>query len=233
MSLKGFVLAAVVGCMASGAAAAQSFEYAVRHRHVLKDCNGRLRIDSVGVEYRTGNAKDSRKWAFADIRVLELNSPTELSIVTYEDQRMLAGKDRVFEFTLLDKKAAPQLSAFLLKHVKRPMKLAVLPVENEAPRYRIPVKRVRTLSGVRGVLKIYRDQVVYESPVEGDSRHWRMSDIERFSQPDRFRLTIVSHLPKAGGPTEVCNFQLIEDLPQEAYDYLWMRLHPSRYHPEK
>lgn len=230
MSLKNLILAALVGCTAT-VGSAQSFEYAVRHRHLLKDCSGVLRIDSGGIEYRTGDAKDNRTWEFGDIRVVEVNSPTEIAIATYEDQKRWAGKDRVFAFTLLDKKATPQLSALLLKHVKRPMKLAVLPDEDESPRYRIPVKHLRTPSGHRGVLKIYSDKVVYESSAEGDSRYWRIADIERFSQPDRFRLTIVSSLPKAGGPTEVYNFQLIEDLPQEASDYLWTRLHPS-YHPE-
>ncbi len=59
----------------------------------------------------------------------------------------------------------------------------------------------------------------------------RFGDIERFSRPDRFRFQIVSYVPKAGGPTEAYNFQLMEDLPEGAYDYLWVRLHLSSYYP--
>jgi hypothetical protein len=210
---------------------AQSFEYAVKHHHTLKDCRGTLKITPEGVEYRASHSKDSRKWTFDGIRNLEIKSPTEIAVVTYEDQKRWAGKDKVFEFTLLDKKATPELSAFLLSHVKRPMELAVLPEETEKPAFEIPVKHLHTIVGAIGVLRIYSDKVTFRSSKEGDSRYWRLADIERFSRPDRHRFQIVSYLPKSGGPTEVYNFQLMEDLPDGAYDYLWVRLHPSSYYP--
>ena len=217
--------------IASAPAWAQNFEYAVRHHHTFKDCRGTLKIDARGVEYETAHAKDGRKWKFSEIRVVEVKSPTEISIVTYEDQKRWAGKDKVFEFTLLDKKATPELSAFLLSHVKRPMELALIPESREKPAFEIPVKHLRTITGTRGVLRIYPDKVVYQSATAEDSRYWRFEDIERFSQPDRFRFQIVSYEPKAGGPTEAYNFQLMDDLPEGVYDYLWVRLHPSSYYP--
>ncbi|MBZ5497056.1 MAG: hypothetical protein LAP85_11690 [Acidobacteriia bacterium] len=211
---------------------AQSFEYAVKHRHILKDCRGTLKITPEGVEYQTSHAKDARRWKFEEIRVVEVKSPTEISVVTYEDQKRWAGKDKVFEFTLLDKQADPALSAFLLSHVKRPMELAVIPEEGEKPAFEIPVKHLHTIVGAMGMLRIYADKVIFQSSKVGDSRYWRLADIERFSQPDRFRFQVVSHVPQAGGPTEVYNFQLMEDLPDGVYDYLWLRLHPSSYYPE-
>ncbi len=211
---------------------AQEFEYKVKHHHTLKDCKGVLNINSEGLEFKASKTKDSRKWNFDDIRAFEIKSPTQISFVSYEDQKRWAGKDKVFEFTLLDKKATPELTTFLLSRVSRPMQLAIIPEEKEIPAYEIPVKHLHTISGTRGVLRIYSDKVVYITPTAGDSRYWRISDIERFSQPDRFRFEIVSYLPKAGGPTEIYNFQLIEDLPEGVYDYLWLRLHPSSYYPE-
>jgi hypothetical protein len=41
----------------------------------------------------------------------------------------------------------------------------------------------------------------------------------------------VSDVPMTGGPTEVYNFQLLEEMPAGVYDYLWIRLHPSSYYP--
>lgn len=210
---------------------AQTFEYKVLHHHTLKDCRGTLKIAPEGVEYRTPHPKDSRKWKYEEIRTLEVKSPTEISVVTYEDQKRWVGKDKVFEFTLLDKKATPELSLFLLSHVKRPMELAVIPEEGGKPAFQIPVKHLRTVVGAMGVLRIYEDRIVFQSPKAGDSRYWRLADIERVSQPDRFRFQIVSYVPKAGGPTEVYNFQLLGDLPEGALDYLWVRLHPSSYYP--
>jgi hypothetical protein len=210
----------------------QTFEYSVKHRHILKDCRGILTIGAGGVEFKATRSKDSRSWSLDDIRTFEVKSAGEISIVTYEDQKRWAGKDKIFEFKLQGKKATPELSAFLLNQIKRPMQLAVLPAETEKPAYEMPVKHLRTITGTRGVLRIYPDKVVYATATPGDSRFWRITDIQRFSQSDRFRLEIVSYLPKAGGPAETYNFQLIVDLPQGAYDYLWTRLHPSSYYPE-
>lgn len=217
--------------LATAPGRAEEFAFSVQHRHVLKDCRGVLLIKSEGVEYKASRLKDSRKWNFTDIRTLEIKSPTEISLITYEDQKRWAGKDKVFEFLLLDKKATPELSVFLLNRVPRPMKLAVIPNNLGKPEYEIPVKHLRTITGSRGTLQIYSDKVVYETTTVGDSRYWRIKDIERFSQPDRFRFEIVSYVPAAGGPTEVYNFQLIEDLPDGVNDYLWVRLHPSSYYP--
>jgi hypothetical protein len=226
------LISAVTLLIVAAPVRAQIFEYGVRHHHTIKDCRGVLKINSEGVEYAATKAKDSRKWKFDNIRTFEVKSPTEISLVTYEDQKRWLGKDKVFEFTLLDKKATPELSSFLLGHVKRPMELVVFPEDSEKPVFEIPVKHLRSITGTQGVLRIYNDKVVYQTAAKGDSRYWRISDIERFSQPDRFRFQIVSYLPKAGGPTEDYNFQLFEDLPQGVYDYLWVRLHPSSYYPE-
>lgn len=229
-SPKRLILALAVGIVCAPSIAAQVFEYPVLHRHLFKDCRGTLRISEAGVEYQTAHAKDGRKWKFDEIRTIEVNSPQSISLVTYEDQKRLAGKDRIFEFDLLGDKATPQLSAFLLQHVKRPMVLAVLP-ESGNPDFELRVKHLGTVSGAMGVLSVFPDRLIFKSSREGDSRLWRLADVERFSQPDRYRFQIVSRVPMAGGPTEVYNFQLLDDLPSGLYDYLWLRLHPSPYYP--
>jgi hypothetical protein len=223
-----FVL--LMGLFSAARSDAQTFEYKVMHHHTLKNCRGTLKITPEGVEYRTPHPKDSRKWRYEEIRTLEVKSPTEISVVTYEDQKRWVGKDKVFEFALLGKKATPELSVFLLSRVKRPMELAVIPEEGGKPAFQVPVKHLHTVVGAMGVLRIYPDRIVFQSSKVGDSRYWRLADIERFSQPDRFRFQIVSYVPKAGGPTEVYNFQLLGDLPEGVLDYLWVRLHPSSYY---
>jgi hypothetical protein len=100
------------------------------------------------------------------------------------------------------------------------------------PAFELRAKHLQTLGGAIGVLRVYPDQVVFESEKVGDSRVWRLRDIQRFGQPDRFRFQITGYVPKAGGPTEVYNFQLLEDLPDGLYDYLWVRLNPSTYNPD-
>jgi hypothetical protein len=224
-----FLLMFLCGVVGSSA---QDFQYTVQHHHTLKDCRGVLKINSDGIVFTATKGLDSRKWTFDDIRILEILSSSSISIVSYEDQKRWLGKDKVFEFTLVDKKLTPDLSLFLLNRVKRPMKIAVIPEISDKPVYELSVKHLRTITGTRGILQIYPDKVVYRTPLSRDSRYWRLQDIERFSQPDRFRFQIVSYAQKAGGPNESYDFQLIEDLPEGVYDFLWVRLHPSSYYPE-
>jgi len=212
--------------------AAQDFQFTVQHHHMMKDCRGVLKINAEGVTFTALKGKDSRKWTFASIRVMEIRSASEIAIRSYEDQKRWLGKDKVFEFRLVEKKLTAELSTFLLARVKRPLKIAVIPDVPEKPVFELPVKHLHLITGTQGILQIYTDKVVYRTDVEGDSRYWRIQDIERFSQPDRFRFQIVSYIPKAGGPNESYEFQLMEDLPEGIYDYLWVRLHPSSYYPE-
>jgi hypothetical protein len=114
--------------------------------------------------------------------------------------------------------------------VKKPMTLAVVAEGTDAV-FEILVKHLQTLGGARGVLRLYTDRVVFQSVKEKDSRVWRLGDIQGFAQPDRFRIQIRSFVPAFGGPTEVYNFQLLDDLPEGVYDFLWVRLHPSAYYP--
>jgi len=221
----------LVFLLALPCAGAENFEFEVRHHHLFRDCLGTLRITGEGVEYRTDHSKDSRRWSFSEIQTIEVRSGREIAIRSYEDQKRFAGKDRTFEFRLVAGEATPELTAFLLERVHRPMVLAVVPSSGKAV-FEIPVKHLKPVSGAMGTLRIFPDRVVFESQRDGDSRIWRFSDIQRFSQPGRFRFQIVSHVPRAGGPTETYNFQLREDLPAGVYDYLWARLHPSTYYPD-
>src|SRR5947208_345317 len=78
-------------------AAAQSYE--VRHKHLRKGTPGILRIDdaSIAFEEKGKDAKHSRVWKYEDIQQLTLG-PDELRIVTYEDNRLQLGRDRVYLF---------------------------------------------------------------------------------------------------------------------------------------
>lgn len=220
---------------AAGSFAAENqFQYSVRHHHTLRDCQGVLTITGTGVEYKAVHKNDSRKWAFDEIRLLRVESPTEISVLTYEDQKRYIGKDRTFSFKLVEGKVSGDLGPFLLARVQRPVVLAVLPQNSQdaaKPAFEMPVKHLHTVTGAMGVLRIYSDRIIFQSTREGDSRHWRLSDISRFAQPDRYRFQIVSDVPMTGGPTEVYNFQLLNELPEGVYDYLWVRLHPSSYYP--
>jgi hypothetical protein len=205
-------------------AMAQEFRYRVEHDHTIGSCKGELIISQAGVEYQTSKKEHTRKWSYTDIEMIKLRSPRKLEILTYESARMTLGRDRAFEFKVLDKEVTKEVSDFLLKRVERPLATTFVASE-EKPQYAIPVRHRRSFGGDQGTLKVYADRVVYESQKPESSRYWRWSDIKSFSLIDRYEFSITTFEPRLGGPTKTFNFDLKEQVNDAMYDYLWMRVY--------
>ncbi|MBI3951008.1 MAG: hypothetical protein HY314_11205 [Acidobacteria bacterium] len=210
----------------------QSVEFPVEHLRTLRNTRGTLLITADKIEYKTTDENDSRVWRYLDIRQIKIASPTRLEITTYEDDPRLLGRDRIFKFKLLQGQITPDVSALLMAKAPRPVATSVMPVTEGAPTFEIPVKHLHTLGGCEGVLKIYPDRVTYKSADKPtDSRFWRYSDIQNFGRPTRYRLEITTFESEFDGPTRVYNFELKENFPALAYDYLWVRVNPSGFYP--
>ena len=98
--------------------------------------------------------------------------------------------------------------------------MSLAPAAEGAPAFEVPVKHLRRFGGRIGTLKIYPDRVIFESKdMPPESRNWRYGDIQSFSQSERYRFEMISFEDKFGGP-KTYNFQLREDLPATAYDYV-------------
>jgi hypothetical protein len=220
-----FTLAvAVATLMQSGSQAlGQEFQLQVRHDHLLASCKGELIINRDGVEYRTTTKQDARNWSYTDIKMIKLGSPKEIGILTFESSKMKLGRDREFEFKLLNGEVSKEVSDFLLAYVKRPIADSVFETEG-APKYEIPVRHRHTFGGEQGVLKIYDDRVEYQSRKAESSRYWRWTDIQGISRMGPYRFSITTFEPMFGGPTKTFNFDLKERMGDEEYDYLWSRV---------
>ena len=142
------------------AARAQSFEFPVEHQHTLRNCRGTLYIGTDKIEYRTAHKEDARVWRYIDIRQIKVKSPTTLAITSYEDQKRMLGRDRIFKFKLLDVQISPEVSALLVEKAKYPVATSVLPEAAEPPKYELAVKHLHTFGGCEGVLQIYTDRVI-------------------------------------------------------------------------
>lgn len=218
---------------AAGPASAQSYELPVEHEHMFRNCRGTLVITPEGIEYRTAHKEDARAWRYTDLRQIKIESPTRIELAPYEDQKRMLGRDRVFKFKALEGEITSEISALLVERATRPVVTSVAPVTEDAPVFEAPVKHLRRFGGCVGTLRIYPDRVVYESEeTPSNSRHWRYGDIQNFSQSERYRFEIVSFEDKFGGP-KAYNFQLREELPPTAYDYVWARVYPSKFRREE
>ena len=225
--LRWFVVVGSVFWLAPSAFA-QSFTLQVEHEHTLRNCRGTLIITPENIEYQTAEKRDAQSWEYSEIRQLTVVSPIALELATYEDQPRLIGRDRIFKFRLLEGRITPEISALLAAKVTHPLVTAVPPQTDGTPQFVIPVKHLHALGGCAGTLKIYDDRIVFES--QTDARFWRYRDIQNFSHSERFRFEIVSYEDRVGG-AKAYNFQLKEELPPQAYDYLWARVYPAKFRP--
>jgi hypothetical protein len=213
-------------------AAAQSFEFSVERGRLLRNQRGTLAITSEGIEYRTSQKNESRSWRYTDIQQIKIESPTELEILTYEDQPRMLGRDRIFRFRLLEGKITPEVSALLVAKAARPVATSVAPEPDGELKYETEVKHLHAFGGCEGKLRIYSERMAFESADKPEhSRYWRYSDVQGFGRPLRYRFEITTFEDKFGGPTKVYDFQLKEDLPASAYDYVWVRINPSELYP--
>ena len=209
-------------------AMAQSYEVEVEHDHTFGGCRGKLIITPERIEYRTEYKEHSREWRYTDLRQIKIASTKKIELVSYEDRKWRIGLDRIFEFKLLEGEITPAISALLVERAARPVVTSVTPKTEDSPAFEVSVKHLHRFGGCIGALKMYTDRVIYESKdMPSDSRYWRYCDIRNFSQSERFRFEIATFEDKFGGP-KAYNFQLREDLPATAYDYVWARVYPSK-----
>jgi hypothetical protein len=213
---------------AASSALAQSYEFKVERDRMLRNQQGRLTISPEKIEYQADNESESHSWRYDDLRQIKVESPRRIELISYEDQKWKLGLDRIYKFKIIEGEITPAINALLVERSARPMVTSLLPASEGAPAFEAPVKHLRRFGGYVGTLKIYPGRVVYEARDDPEnSRFWRYGDIQSFSQSERFRLEIVTFEDKFGGP-RAYNFQLREELPAGAYDYVWTRVYPSK-----
>src|SRR5262249_46377416 len=114
------------------AAYGQSYELPVEHRHTFRNCRGTLLIAPDRVEYKTANKEDARSWSYTDLRQIKIDLPTSIELVSYEDQKLILGRDRVFKFKVLEGEITSAISALLMEHATRPVVTSVMPATEDA-----------------------------------------------------------------------------------------------------
>lgn len=220
-------IAIVCGTVWNAQASGPPFELAVKKDHLFGSSNGTLVFDAEGVEYRTADKDDARKWSYPDVKQVQILAPTRLAVLTYEDQgRLKLGADRTFRFEVAEATVGPELVAFLLDRIPRAVVTAVMPpLSARPPLYRVPVKYERGGRGSDGTLLLNEDSLVYLTEAEGHARYWRLADIFAVLQLDPYRLEVLAY-EGGGGETRRFTFQIKTELPDGFYQALWTRVNP-------
>ncbi len=199
--------------------------FSVQHQHALRSCKGELVFKEDTVEYATTHKDHARLWKYQDIQQLGLLGPKEISVLTYEDQKIKFGKDRSFHFKVTAGEITPALWAYLETKVNKPLVSAVFPRES-TPQFQIPVKHLRGWGGTQGVLEISDQYVIYRTEAPKDSRIWRYENISSLGStgPYQLRLTAMERVNGEYGGEKNFVFDLKERLNEEAYDFVWWKL---------
>jgi len=222
----------------------QDFQFDVRHQRALKDHPGRLTIDGRGVHYeqvltarqqaKVAKGKkepklENARWDYEDIQQLWL-SPEKLVIVTYKDRKWLLGVDKEFEFYLTGKDRPVAAAYEWLKGKLDERFVAALAAPVTPVQWEIPVKLLGTIQGSEGVLQVSEDRIVYKTGRKGQSRTWRLTDIENISTSGPFQLTLTTYERAVThyGSLKGFNFQLKRRLDAQRFEALWRRLNRGK-----
>ena len=216
---------AAIALLIANSAFAQEFTYKVEQDRMIGHRDGELIISDKGVEYRaTKREKESRSWTYADIKLLEILSPTTLRIWTYKDSKLRLGKDQSLTYKIIEGQMDQEVSDFLRQRIARPFVTSFTDKGSE-PLAEIPVKRSRWFSGSEGILKVYPDRLVYESKTSHDSRSWRWTDIRGVGRPDRYKFDVETFEPQIGASSRSFSFMLKEEMSDKTYDLIWSRVY--------
>ncbi len=202
------------------------YALSVKRSHTIGSSSGTLRVTAEGIEYDTTAKDEARRWAYAEIKQLQIQTPTRVVVLTYEDQgRLRFGADRTFDFEVRDGSVSPELVAFMLSRTDRPIVTAVLPPLPSGPLFEVPVKHERQGRGSSGTLLMYDDALVYRTEGKGEARYWRFKDLFAMLPLDRERLQMLAY---EGGAGELrpFTFQLKAELPEPFVQALWDRVNP-------
>jgi hypothetical protein len=213
-----------------GALLASAQTVTARHKHARASAAGELQVSVEGIVF-SGSGKEqkhSRTWKYEDIQQLEL-SPTSLRILTYEDQKWVLGRDREYEFVELPPWFAETVYGRWRGLLDQRF-IADLPDKQLRPEWEVPAKLPGAIQGSQGVIRVGEDRIVYQTDKPGQSRTWRLEDIDNIASAGRFDLSIVTaeHHGSFNSGSREFRFQLKQPLSEARYNELWRRLNLSK-----
>lgn len=213
----------------SAALVASAQEVQVRHQHWHGGGIGDLRVSNDGISFAEAQKKGhSRTWKYEEIQQLALSADT-LRVLTYEDQKWKFGRDREYVFDQLPRGFVQTVYGQWRDRLDQRF-IAGLPDEDVAPLWEIPAKLLGIFAGSEGIVRVGRDRIVYQTEKPGQSRNWRLADIENVASAGPFDFSVVTreHHGAWNASSREFRFHLKGPLTAERYNELWRRLNASR-----
>lgn len=218
LALSTLLLTALVGKSQN-----REFTYVVKQDRLIGKRDGHLIISEKGIEYRTRDDKESHSWSYTDLKLVEILSATQIRIWTYQNRKLLLGREESLSFKVIDGEFDQKLSDFLRAHIARAFVTSFTDEEGR-PVVQTAVKHLHRFGGCQGILKVFPDRLVYDAADRHDSRSWRWNDIRAVSRPDFDRIEVLTFEPQIGAANRSFNFVLKERLSERFYDLIWYQV---------
>jgi hypothetical protein len=206
--------------------AAQTFDV-IHEKTLWRDGSGKIEITEEGIVYAAEKEEESRTWKYVDIQYFDRISAKEFTILSYEDNSRLLGRDKQFHFLITEGELTNEIFYRIRDRLKRPATNREFPdVENAG--YELPVKHLHTFGGCEGTLKFTEDGIYYLTEHREDAREWRFAaDIQSIWSSHRYQLEIhaFDNNRREFSRTRVYKFDLKEPLDPEMYRSLKLKLY--------
>jgi hypothetical protein len=205
---------------------AQTFD--VMHEKTLwRDGRGKIEITDEGIIFAAEKKEKSRTWRYADIQYFDRISGKEFTILSYEDNPMLLGRDKEYHFLITDGELTNEIFYKIRDRLNKPATNREFPDAVNA-RYELPVKHLHTFGGCEGTLKFTEDKIYYVTDNKKDAREWRFAtDIQSVWSSNRYQLEIHAYdnNRREFSRTRIYKFDLKEPLDPEMYRSLKLKLY--------
>jgi len=205
---------------------AQTFTV-IHEKKLWRDGGGRIAITDDGITYSTEKKEDSRQWKYEDIQYFDRVSSKEFTILSYEDESRLLGRDKSYRFVITEGELTDDIFRTISLRLNKPVTNRDLP-ENVAARYELPVKHLHTFGGCEGTLKFTGDAVYYLTEHKKDAREWQLiRDIQSIwsSDPYQLEIHVYENNRREFSRSRTYSFILKTPLDPEVYRKLKLRLY--------
>jgi hypothetical protein len=201
--------------------------YRVVHEKTLwRDARGTIEIGEQGITFKTDRGQEGRTWKYEDIQYFDRISEKQFVILSYEDQTILLGRDRRYEFRITEGALTDEVFRRISARFGKPVTNRVV-TRPAGVEYEIPVKHLHTLGGCEGVLDFTGDAIYYITADKKDIREWRLArDVQSVWSSDPYRLEVHTYDDnrREFSQTRAYQFELKKPLDAEFYRRLKLKL---------
>jgi hypothetical protein len=206
--------------------AAQTFSV-IHEKTLWRDEHGKIEITDKGIAYMAAKEKNSRFWKYEDVQYFDRISTKEFTVLSYEDQRFLLGRDKEYHFRVTDGVLTDDIFRKIEDRLGKPSTNREVP-KITGVEYEVPAKHLHAFGGCEGTLEFTKDAIYYVTPDKEDARVWRLGlDVQSVWSADPYGLEIFAYdnNRRESSRTRRYLFDLKKPLDQLFYRSLKMKLY--------